>query len=106
MDLFKIILSKILKLVTRDFFFLDENPRVINSIFILIEFQRNNFRMKRKNKHCMKRKKQRSGCNRMIFIHSNVCKFFKKQHTVMLYSFANRCTLDQSTNSMNKKFFL
>ena len=45
--------------------------------------------MERKNKHCMERRKGRSGSNRMILIysnkinqtmliHSNVSKFFKK----------------------------
>ena len=37
--------------------------------------------MKRKNKHCMERKKGLSGSNRIILIHSNVSKFFKKKHT-------------------------
>ena len=60
-----------------------------------MKFQENNFNMKSKNKHCMERKKGRSGSNcmtlihlnvrnRMILIHSNVSKFFKKQHTNML----------------------
>ena len=44
--------------------------------------------------------------NRMILIHSNVSKFFKKQHRPMLYFFANRRSLDESSNSMDEKFFL
>ena len=40
---------------------------------------------------------------RMILIHSNVSKFFKKQHKV--YCFANRRSLDESSNSMDEKFF-
>ena len=86
------ILNKIFELVTRN--------------FILIKFQGNNFNTKRKNKHCMERKKVRSGSNPMILIHSNVSKFLKKLHTNMLYCFANRISLDESNNSMNEKFFL
>ena len=44
--------------------------------------------------------------NQMILIHSNVSKFFKKQHTNTLHCFANRYSLDESSNSMDKKFFL
>ena len=62
--------------------------------------------MKIKNKHCMERKKGHSRRNRMILIHSNVSKCFKKQRTNMLYCFANRGSLDESNNSMDEKFFL
>ena len=73
--------------------------------------------MERKSKHCLERKKWRSRSNRMILIHSNVStqmmlvhsnvsKFFKKQHTNTLYCFANRHSLDESSNIMDKKFFL
>ena len=73
--------------------------------------------MKRKNKHCMERKKGRSGSNRMILINSNVnnrkilihsngSKSFKKQHTNKLYCFANRRSLDESRDSMDEKFLL
>ena len=41
---------------------------------------------------------------RMILIHSNVSKFFKKQHN-KVYCFANRRSLDESSNSMDEKFF-
>ena len=52
--------------------------------------------MKRKNKHCMERKKGCSGSNqmilihsnvsnRMILIHSNVSKFFKKNTLTRCY---------------------
>ena len=72
--------------------------------------------MKRKNKHCMQRKNGRSGSNRMILIYlnvsnriilfqSNVSKFFKKQHTNTLYCFANRRSLDESSNRMDEKVF-
>ena len=72
--------------------------------------------MERKNEHCMERKKGRSGSNRtiqfhlnvsnqMMLIHSNVNKFFKKQPTNTLYCFENRRTLDESSNSMDEKFF-
>ena len=62
--------------------------------------------MKRNNKHYMERKKGRSGSNRIILIHSNASKFFKEQHTNTLYCFANRCNLDESSNSIDEKFFL
>ena len=72
--------------------------------------------MKRKNKR-MERKKRRSVIsnrilihsnvsNRMILIHSNVSKSFKKQHTNTLDCFANRRSLDKTSNSMDEKFFL
>ena len=44
--------------------------------------------------------------NRIILIPSNVSKSFKKQHTNMLYYFANRRSLDESSNSIDEKFFL
>ena len=44
--------------------------------------------------------------NRMILIHSNVSKCFKKQHRNMLYFFANRRSLDESSNSIDEKCFL
>ena len=44
--------------------------------------------------------------NRIILIYSNVSKSFKKQHTNMLYCFANRRSLDESSNSIDEKFFL
>ena len=53
----------------------------------------------------MERKKRRSESNRMILIHSNVRKFFEKQHSNRLYYFANRLSLDGSNSSMNEKFF-
>ena len=73
--------------------------------------------MKIKNRHCMERKKRRSGCNRMILIpsnvsnrviliHSNLSHFFKSQYTNMLYYFPNRRSLDRSSNSMDEKIFL
>ena len=43
---------------------------------------------------------------RMILIHSNVSKFYKKQHTNMPYCFSNRPSLDWSTDSMDESFFL
>ena len=60
--------------------------------------------MERKNKHCMERKKGRSGSNRMILIHSNVsnqmmlthsnvCKFFKKEHTNTLHCWIRAVTV-------------
>ena len=51
------------------------------------------------------RKKGRSGSDRMILVHSNVRKFFKKQSTNTLYCFASRHSLDESSNSMNENFF-
>ena len=51
------------------------------------------------------RKKGRSGSDRMILVHSTVRKFFKKQRTDMLHCFASRHSLDESSNSMNEKFF-
>ena len=56
--------------------------------------------MKRKNKHCM----ERLETNRMILIHSNISNFLKKQHT-QTYCFANRYNSDESSNSMDEKFF-
>ena len=44
--------------------------------------------------------------NRMILIDLIVSKFFKKQHTNTLYRFTNRRSLDESSNSMDEKFFL
>ena len=58
--------------------------------------------MKRKNKHCMERKKGRSGSNQMVLIHSNVIKIFKKQHTNTLHCFANIRSLDESSNIMDE----
>ena len=40
-----------------------------------------------------------------MLIHSNVNKFFKKQPTNTLYFFENRRSLDESSNSMDEKFF-
>ena len=51
------------------------------------------------------RKGGRSGSNRMILIHSNVIKLFKN-NTLTLYCFANRSSLDESSNSMDENFFL
>ena len=60
--------------------------------------------MKRKNKHCMERKKKGcSGSNRMILIHSNVSNRMILLH---LYWFANRPSLDESSSIMNEKVFL
>ena len=56
--------------------------------------------------HYMERKKGRSRSNRMILINSNVSKFFKKQHNNTLYSFLNRRSLAESSNSMDETFFL
>ena len=50
-------------------------------------------------------KKKHSRSNPLVLIHSNVRKFFKKQHTNMLCCFKNRLILDESTNSMNEKNF-
>ena len=82
----------------------------------MIKFQGNNFHMRRKNKHCLERKKRRSGSNRtlihsnvsnrMILIHSNVSKSFKKQRNNTLYCFANRSSLDKNSDNMDEKFFL
>ena len=44
--------------------------------------------------------------NRMILIHSNVSKFFLKKDSNMLYCFANRRSLDEGSNGMEKRFFL
>ena len=44
--------------------------------------------------------------NRVIIFNSNVSMSFKKQHTNTLYCFANRGSLDESSNSMDEKFFL
>ena len=64
----------------------------------------------------MERKKGRSGSNR-VSVHSNVSnqilltianvsKSFKKQHTNTLHCFENKYSLDESSNSMDEKFFL
>ena len=50
-------------------------------------------------------KKQALHERKMILVHSNVRKFFKKQRTDMLHCFASRHSLDESSNSMNEKFF-
>ena len=42
----------------------------------------------------------------MILINSNVNKFFIKQHSNTLHCFPNRRSLDESSSSMDKKFFL
>ena len=52
------------------------------------------------------KKKGRSGSNRIMLIHSNIRKLFKKQHSNTLYCFANRRILDESSSSMDEKFFL
>ena len=44
--------------------------------------------------------------NPMVLIHSNVSKFLKKENINMLYCFANRRSLDESSNSMDENFFL
>ena len=44
--------------------------------------------------------------NQMLLIHSNVSKFFKKQHTNTFYCCVNRRSLHKSSNSMDEKFFL
>ena len=44
--------------------------------------------------------------NQMMLFRSNISKFLKKQHTNTLYCFANRCSLDKSSNSMDETFFL
>ena len=73
--------------------------------------------MKRENKHCIERKKGVPESNRMVLIHSNVSKemtlihsniskFFKKQHTNTLGCFANRRSFNESSNSIDEKFFL
>ena len=73
--------------------------------------------MKRKNKHCIERKKECSKSNRMVLIHSNVSKrmilihlnvnkFFKKQRTNTLCCFANRRSFDESSNNLDERFFL
>ena len=68
--------------------------------------------MERKNKHCMERRKGRSGSNRMILIHSNVSNQMTLIHSNVskvfntLYFFANRRSLNDSSNSMDEKFFL
>ena len=64
----------------------------------------------------MERKKRSPGSNWMllihsnvsnwIIIHSNVSKFLKKEHTATLYCFANECSLDGDSNSMDERFFL
>ena len=43
--------------------------------------------------------------NRIILIDFNVSKCFKKQHNNTLHCFANRCSLDESSNSMDETFF-
>ena len=47
-----------------------------------------------------------SNVSNRIIIHSNVSKFFKKEHTATLYCFANECSLDGDSNSMDERFFL
>ena len=42
----------------------------------------------------------------MLLIPLNASKFFKKQHANTLYCFAKRRILDESSNSMDEKFFL
>ena len=59
--------------------------------------------MKKQTLH--ERKKGRSGSDRMILVHSNVRKFFKKQRPDTLYCFASRHSLDENSNSTNEKFF-
>ena len=64
----------------------------------------------------MERKKGRSGSNRVsvhsnvsnqiLLINSNASKSFKKPHTNTLHCFENRRSLDESSNSMDEKFFL
>ena len=44
--------------------------------------------------------------DRMKLIHSNVGKILKKQHISTFYYFANRRSFDESSNSMDDKFFL
>ena len=41
-----------------------------------------------------------------MFIHSNVSKFFKNNTLYTLYYFANRRSLDESSNNMDEKLFL
>ena len=53
-----------------------------------------------------KEKEARSGSNQIILIHSNVSNILKKQCTKTLYCFANRRSLDESSNSMDEKLFL
>ena len=47
-----------------------------------------------------------SNVSNRIIIHSNVSKFLKKEHTATLYCFANECSLDGDSNSMDERFFL
>ena len=47
-----------------------------------------------------------SNVSNWIIIHSNVSKFLKKEHTATLYCFANECSLDGGSNSMDERFFL
>ena len=47
-----------------------------------------------------------SNVSNWIIIHSNVSKFFKKEHTATLYCFSNECSLDGGSNSMDERFFL
>ena len=67
--------------------------------------------MERKNKHCMERRKGRPGSNQMILIHSNVSNQMMLIHSNVskvfntLYFFANRRSLNDSSNSMDEKFF-
>ena len=44
-------------------------------------------------------------CNQMMLIHSNVSRFFKKQHSKHVALFCKQ-SLDESSNSMDKKLFL
>ena len=52
----------------------------------------------------MKRKKGSSGSNKMILLHSNVSKYFKKQHTNTVYCFASRHSLGENSNNTNESF--
>ena len=71
--------------------------------------------MKRKNKHYWKKKEDVQEVKKwiylfkykysMILIHLNVSTFFKKQHTDTLHNFANRRSLDESSNSMEESIF-
>ena len=47
-----------------------------------------------------------SNVSNRIIIHSNVSKFLKTEHTATLYCFANECSLDGDSNSMDERFFL
>ena len=54
----------------------------------------------------MERKKECSRSNRMVSVYLNVRKCFKKQHANKLQCFANRLSLDESSNNMDEKIFL